>query len=165
MSDEPLTRAQAEACDRFAESDGLRDAFALLKDELRGTGIQPGRALLRRHAELLKERDEAREWVRRMQGANTTTCVWCGHAYPPGTPAAGTDLLREHARSCPKNPLGPDAAIGAVVRAFVREFGDKCDFFCGGDGGWLIERGNMEKGTESRFNGFSLDEAVQKAKA
>lgn len=35
------------------------------------------------------------------------TCVYCGQAYPAGTPASGADVrvLTDHIRVCPKHPL------------------------------------------------------------
>ena len=33
------------------------------------------------------------------------TCVYCGHAYPPGTPAAMHPLLTEHIARCDKHPM------------------------------------------------------------
>ena len=56
---------------------------------------------------LENERDEAREWVDRMMKERTTTCIYCGHEYPPGTPASGTDqqALTDHIRQCTKHPL------------------------------------------------------------
>jgi uncharacterized protein len=33
------------------------------------------------------------------------TCVYCGHEYPQGTPAAGDQVLTDHIRICPKHPL------------------------------------------------------------
>ncbi len=41
------------------------------------------------------------------------TCVYCGHAYPPGTPAHGSPILTAHIKTCDKHPLG------AVRRALV----------------------------------------------
>lgn len=56
--------------------------------------------------ELTQERDEARDWVRRMhRDAQVLTCVYCGHAYPPGTPASGSDALTAHIRVCEKHPM------------------------------------------------------------
>jgi len=54
---------------------------------------------------LTAEREEARDWVRRMQAENVTTCIHCGTAFPPGTPTHGADALREHARVCEKHPM------------------------------------------------------------
>jgi hypothetical protein len=52
------------------------------------------------------EREEARDWVRRMHAeSQTLTCVFCGEAYPPGTPASGSDRLVEHIKTCAKHPL------------------------------------------------------------
>lgn len=52
------------------------------------------------------ERDEAREWVRRITAeTRTLTCVYCGHAYPPGTPDHGAETLAAHIRVCAKHPM------------------------------------------------------------
>jgi hypothetical protein len=56
-------------------------------------------------ATLRRERDEAREWVRKLTVANTLTCVYCGHEYPPGSPAHGADVLTGHIAVCPKHPM------------------------------------------------------------
>jgi hypothetical protein len=32
------------------------------------------------------------------------TCVFCGHVYPPGTPTANHEALREHVAVCPSHP-------------------------------------------------------------
>ncbi len=32
------------------------------------------------------------------------TCVYCGHVYPPDTPATNHQLLREHVATCPDHP-------------------------------------------------------------
>jgi len=56
---------------------------------------------------LRAERDEARDWVRKMHSeAQILTCVYCGHAYPPGTPASGSEALTAHVAVCPKHPMG-----------------------------------------------------------
>lgn len=38
---------------------------------------------------------------------NVITCVYCGHAYPAGTPASGADVavLTNHIKICPKHPM------------------------------------------------------------
>lgn len=36
---------------------------------------------------------------------NTLTCVYCGHAYPPGTPTHGSYVLTEHIKVCEKHPM------------------------------------------------------------
>ena len=33
------------------------------------------------------------------------TCVYCGHEYPQGTPASGSEVLTEHIRTCEKHPM------------------------------------------------------------
>lgn len=45
-------------------------------------------------ARLYTEREEARDWVRRMtRDTQVLTCVYCGQAYPPGSPSHGADVL------------------------------------------------------------------------
>jgi hypothetical protein len=52
------------------------------------------------------ERDEAREWVRRLTAeSRVLTCVYCGHAYPPGSPEHGAEVLTEHIKVCEKHPM------------------------------------------------------------
>jgi hypothetical protein len=56
--------------------------------------------------QLERERDEAREWVRRLTAeSRVLTCVYCGHAYPPGSPEHGAEVLTEHIKVCEKHPM------------------------------------------------------------
>ena len=56
--------------------------------------------------QLIKERDEAREWVRRLQKeTQTLTCVYCGQEYPPGSPTHGAKVLTNHIKICEKHPM------------------------------------------------------------
>lgn len=36
---------------------------------------------------------------------NTLTCVYCGHAYPEGTPPHGAQILTDHIKVCEKHPM------------------------------------------------------------
>ncbi len=36
---------------------------------------------------------------------NTLTCVYCGHAYPEGTPPHGAQVLTDHIKVCEKHPM------------------------------------------------------------
>jgi len=36
---------------------------------------------------------------------NTLTCVYCGMAYPEGTPPNGAQILTDHIKVCEKHPL------------------------------------------------------------
>ncbi len=36
---------------------------------------------------------------------NTLTCVYCGMAYPEGTPPHGNQILTDHIKICAKHPL------------------------------------------------------------
>lgn len=57
-------------------------------------------------AELVREREEARDWVRRLTAeTRVLTCVYCGHAYPPGSPEHGAEVLTEHIKACEKHPM------------------------------------------------------------
>lgn len=57
-------------------------------------------------ADLVRERDEARDWVRRITAeSRVLTCVYCGHAYPPGSPEHGAEVLTEHIKACEKHPM------------------------------------------------------------
>ncbi|NUP08376.1 MAG: hypothetical protein HOW73_20190 [Polyangiaceae bacterium] len=45
-------------------------------------------------------------WESKEGGAKAVvTCVYCGHAYPPGSPTHGAELLKEHIRMCEKHPM------------------------------------------------------------
>lgn len=70
-------------------------------------------ALEAKLAKALSEREEAREWVRKLTREDRVlTCIYCGHAYPPGSPTHGAAVLTEHAMTCPKHPLA--AAVTAL---------------------------------------------------
>jgi hypothetical protein len=69
-------------------------------------------------AELLAmtaERDEARDWLRRMSAARVLTCAFCGEEYPPGTPTNNHEALTAHVRACAKHPLRADLAAEVEV--------------------------------------------------
>ena len=52
------------------------------------------------------ERDEARNWVRRMtHETRVLTCAFCGEAYPPGTPESNHESLLAHVKVCAKHPM------------------------------------------------------------
>lgn len=40
-----------------------------------------------------------------MSSNTVLTCVYCGHQYPEGTPAAKHELLTEHIKNCAKHPM------------------------------------------------------------
>ena len=69
-------------------------------------------------ADLRRERDEARELVRKLTAAERVlTCVYCGHAYPPGSPTHGAATLTEHIKVCEKHPLREALdALGRIAR-------------------------------------------------
>lgn len=45
------------------------------------------------------------EWTPHKQVTHTLTCVYCGHEYPQGTPASGSEVLTEHIKQCEKHPM------------------------------------------------------------
>lgn len=63
--------------------------------------------LLARHQEAVeKARAEGRaHQAQLMNAGRVLTCVYCGHAYPPGTPAHSTELLTQHVMTCERHPL------------------------------------------------------------
>lgn len=96
-TDEDLAVARAELSDLRAKlAAAERDYGEAFRQALRNGA----------RAEAAKrERDEAREWVRRMSDGRTVTCVYCGHAYDPGTQTAQHERLTAHVRECPKHPM------------------------------------------------------------
>lgn len=96
------------------------------------------------------ERDEARDWVRRMHNdRQTLTCAFCGQAYPPGTAASSDDALRDHIAVCQKHPMRKveaerDAAEqrAAVMAAALRSdrFDAAISILCGEGNGYTADR-------------------------
>lgn len=44
------------------------------------------------------------------------TCVYCGHEYPLGTPASGSEVLTDHIRECEKHPMKKLSDDNALLR-------------------------------------------------
>lgn len=87
------------------ENETLRDALQKVGDE-RETFIRAHDAMTKHACELEAERDEARAWVRRLtESERVMTCAFCGHAYPPRTPASNHDALTAHVLVCAKHPM------------------------------------------------------------
>ncbi|XXX79265.1 hypothetical protein WMF30_10870 [Sorangium sp. So ce134] len=85
------------------DAEGVRLILEGLIERSRSEGAAPERA---RAEQLEAERDEARAWVRRLTAAERVlTCVYCGQAYPPGTPDHGAGVLTAHVRVCEKHPM------------------------------------------------------------
>ncbi len=67
---------------------------------------------------LTEERDEARDWVRKLTSTERVlTCVYCGHAYPPGTPEHGAEVLTAHVVVCEKHPMRATQARLAEIES------------------------------------------------
>ena len=45
------------------------------------------------------------------------TCVYCGHEYPQNTPSAGSEVLTEHIKVCPRHPMRKAEADIALLRS------------------------------------------------
>ncbi|SHO52881.1 hypothetical protein SAMN02745220_04817 [Desulfopila aestuarii DSM 18488] len=45
------------------------------------------------------------KWGEGMSERTVVTCVYCGHEYPEGTPAAKHELLTAHIKVCEKHPI------------------------------------------------------------
>lgn len=72
------------------------------------------------HEATKRERDEARDWVRKLtREYRVVTCIYCGHAYPSGSPTHGAEALKTHTMACEKHPLS--TAIAALARYAVYE--------------------------------------------
>ena len=54
---------------------------------------------------------------------NTLTCVYCGMAYPEGTPPHGAKILTDHIKLCEKHPMRKlrDALVGLVGASTKKE--------------------------------------------
>lgn len=67
------------------------------------------RSLLRRISIARAETKQARDWaektVQEIAEVRVLTCVYCGHQYPDGTPAAKHAALTEHIQTCEKHPM------------------------------------------------------------
>lgn len=48
---------------------------------------------------------------------NTLTCVYCGMAYPEGTPPHGSQVLTDHIKVCEKHPLRTAEATITKLRS------------------------------------------------
>jgi hypothetical protein len=76
---------------------------------------------------LVKQRDEAREWVRKMvRETQELRCAFCGETYPPGTPGHNDDALAQHVLLCQKHPMRrlrdrAERASDLLHRGHVRE--------------------------------------------
>lgn len=113
----------------MSEYDRMKADYERLKklerDRLESEVIADLRSQL---AEAQLERDEARDWVRKLtREERVLTCIYCGHAYPPGSPTHGAEVLTAHAMVCTKHPLR--IAVAALewyeVHADIGELNDR----------------------------------------
>jgi hypothetical protein len=47
----------------------------------------------------------------------TLTCVYCGQAYPPGTPSHGSQVLTDHIKVCERHPMRKAEGDIAILRS------------------------------------------------
>ena len=58
------------------------------------------------------------------------TCVYCGHAYPEGTPPHGSKVLTDHIAICPKHPMAKlRRALVAMMGVDGKDDLDKMEAF------------------------------------
>lgn len=55
--------------------------------------------------QLRAEREEARDYARKLHQEGAITCVYCGHVYPPGSPTHSAEVLTAHIQVCEKHPM------------------------------------------------------------
>jgi hypothetical protein len=55
--------------------------------------------------DMAREIRKKNKWIADMQSGLYINCVYCGHRYPPGTPAVRDKALYEHIKKCPQHPL------------------------------------------------------------
>jgi hypothetical protein len=119
-----VTRGAQHALDlvtaKLVEAEAREQAAIARAEQFRNDALEATTASARACGErdaAIREREEARDWVRKMhRDQQVLTCVYCGHAYPPGTPASGTEALTAHVSECPKHPLA-----AAIKRAEAAE--------------------------------------------
>jgi len=58
------------------------------------------------------------ERIRTQEDERVLTCVYCGHEYPPGTPASNHAALSAHIKKCPQHPLAQALARVAELEAW-----------------------------------------------
>jgi hypothetical protein len=74
--------------------------------------IEVSKAIAQSHANAIQSAIEAA----RPSESRVLTCVYCGHEYPQGTPAAGSQVLTDHIKACTKHPMTKlRAALAALV--------------------------------------------------
>lgn len=54
----------------------------------------------------------------------TTTCAFCGHEYPPGTPGSRHELLTEHIKQCREHPVLQDLRQFVLLVSQAAAVGD-----------------------------------------
>jgi len=61
--------------------------------------------------------------------SNTLTCVYCGMAYPEGTPPHGSKVLTDHIKVCEKHPMRKlRKALADMVGASTKEELEQMEF-------------------------------------
>ena len=53
--------------------------------------------------------------------SNILTCVYCGTAYPEGTPPAKAQILTDHIKVCPKHPMRKSEKTRKKLRSALAE--------------------------------------------
>lgn len=107
-----------ETFKKALSSDAGRDIIDRLK-----TAEAEGDAYEKQLREMQAQRDGARQWVDRMRTeTQVLTCVYCGHAYPPGSPTHGAEVLTAHVKTCEKHPMRTVEASALAMRHALEPF-------------------------------------------
>lgn len=62
---------------------------------------------------------------------NILTCVYCGMAYPEGTPPHGAKVLTDHIRACEKHPMRALEEVSAAQDEYLKLLSDEIDSIIG----------------------------------
>jgi hypothetical protein len=75
------------------------------------------------------QEEELGRLIEAVNAKNVLTCVYCGTAYPPGSPRHGSSVLTAHIMVCPKHPLREaEAKVEAQAKEIERLRGLILDF-------------------------------------
>lgn len=62
-------------------------------------------------------------WIDDLQSGLYINCVYCGHRYPPGSPAIRSKTLYNHIKQCPKHPLSKAEEENKRLRDLLKKKG------------------------------------------
>jgi hypothetical protein len=68
------------------------------------------------------EIERLNQWISNLQQGRVVTCVYCGHAYEPGSGTSQEEVLYEHIKTCPKHPLRTAEERIVVLKQIISDF-------------------------------------------